>query len=97
VCVILATLFNEVIYEIYLKAVSLSQELTGGIMITVGRVNGKPLTTKESGINRERKKRRFKTPELDLNFLETPPEQDSYGWMYYLDRDMYTVVKNREK
>ncbi len=66
-------------------------------MIAVGRVDGKPLTTKESGINRECKKRRFKTLELAFNFLETLPEQDLYNGMYYLDMHLHTIVKNRKK
>lgn len=54
-------------------------------MIVVGRTDGKLLTKKESGINRECKKRRFRTLELAFHFMETLPEQDLKNGLYYLE------------
>lgn len=66
-------------------------------MISVGRIDGKLLTKEESGIGRECKKRKFKTLELALRFLQTLPEQDLYNGMYYLDMHLGKVVKDLKK
>lgn len=62
-------------------------------MFSVRRIDGKPLTKKESGINRECRKRRFKTLELALDFLQTLPTQNFYDGMYCLDMHLGKVVK----
>jgi len=66
-------------------------------MITVRRIDKKNFTAEESGIGRECGKRRFKTLELALDFLQTLPKQNLYDGMYYLHMHLGTVVKNLKK
>lgn len=66
-------------------------------MITIRRTDKKNLSAEESGLNRECKKRKFKTLELALDFLQTLPEQDLCNGMYYLDMHLDKVVKDLKK